>query len=275
MQASKLPKQATNNTQRIQMAQDYITQLQLGENQQAENLLQEINQLHTKPSDQDLYSRVGKLTRELHDSMSSFMNDTRIHMMTNEDMPDARQRLQHVVDLTEQSAHTTMTLIENSNPLLSQMREKATVIQQQLHSYKNKQRVNNTLSNDKPGDTGQERNGSMYLNEEIDAFLHLVSSSSINITKNLNEIMLAQNYQDLTGQVIQRVSTLVQEVENNLLTLLQSDNEKIADEQLDVNIKSKENQNNSGYGPAVPGVSKGDVLHSQEEVDDLLSSLGF
>ena len=275
MQTSKLPKQATNNTQRIQMAQDYITQLQLGENQQAENLLQEINQLNTKPSDQDLYSRVGKLTRDLHDSMSSFMNDTRIHMMTNEDMPDARQRLQHVVDLTEQSAHTTMTLIENSNPLLSQLRERATVLQQQLHSYKNKQRVNNTLSNDKPGDAGQERNGSMYLNEEIDAFLHLVSSSSKNITKNLNEIMLAQNYQDLTGQVIQRVSTLVQEVENNLLILLQSGNEQIATEQLDVNIKSKENKNNRGYGPAVPGVSKGDVLHSQEEVDDLLSSLGF
>ena len=257
MKTSGLAKQATNNAQRIQIAQDYITQLQLGENQQAEILLQEINQLSTNPSDQNLYSRVGKLTRELHDSMSNFMNDARIHMMTNEDMPDARQRLQHVVDLTEQAAHTTMTLIEQSNPLLSQLQQRAAVLQQQLNACKNNQRTDDSI----------------YLNEEISAFLHLVSSSAKNIIKNLNEIMLAQNFQDLTGQVIQRVSTLVQEVENNLLALLQAGDEKTGGKES--NQESKTELNNKGYGPAVPGVTKGDVLHSQEDVDDLLSSLGF
>ena len=257
MQSSRLAKQVTNNTQRIQMAQDYITHLQSGENQQAEILLQEINRLNTKPSDQDMYSRVGQLTRELHDSMSNFMNDTRIHMMTNEDMPDARQRLQHVVDITEQSAHTTMTLIEQSNPILSQLQKRAAVLQQQLHSGQNNQGAGESL----------------YQNEEIDAFLQLVLSSAKNIIKNLNEIMLAQNFQDLTGQVIQRVSTLVQEVENNLLALLQAGDEKTGCKES--NQESKTEPNNKGYGPAVPGVTKGDVLHSQEDVDDLLSSLGF
>ncbi len=133
-----------------------------------------------------------------------------------------------------------------------------------------------------------------FLSEEMTAFLHLVSSSSKKISSDLNEIMMAQNYQDLTGQVIQKVSTLVQEVEKNLLTLLQLGNKLLTDktslnkasgyEQVEVvatNIargdkaEDDQKQNNLGYGPAVPGVSKGDVLHSQEDVDDLLSSLGF
>ncbi len=267
--------------QRIQIAQDYIAQLQLGNESKAEKLLQEINQLSLKDDeessnkitqqkvcrpDEELYSKVGKLTRELHESISSFMGDTRVHMLTNEDMPDARQRLQYVVDLTEESAHKTMTLIEQSNPLLLQMQERANVLQQQLQNH------NNNQCDDKKG------NDPIYLNEEVDAFFHFILSSSKNIVDNLNEVMLAQNYQDLTGQIIQRVSTLVQEVENNLLKLLQtgSDDEKNEGIASDlVNEKIKKERNVNGYGPAIPGTDKNEVLQSQEEVDDLLSSLGF
>jgi len=273
MHSSTVAEQETGqegiNMQKIQIAQDYLAQLQKGDELQADKLLQELNQLSAKqnpqkvlPEDHDFYSSVGELTRKLHDSMSSFMNDTRIHMMTNEDMPDARQRLQHVVELTEKSAHTTITLIEHSNPLLLKMQVKAVMLQQQLNAYKNQ----------------AYKNSQMGLNKEFDAFLQLVELSSKNIIKDLKEIMLAQNYQDLTGQVIQRVSTLVQEVENNLLTLLQTNNENVKDVQMQVDIvsdKKKEEQDNKGHGPAVPGVTKGEVLNSQEEVDDLLSSLGF
>ncbi len=270
MQNSRSVKQGINpeviKAQRIQIAQDYIKQLQMGEEQKAEILLQEINQQNSQSPNQDLYTKVGLLTRELHDSISRFMNDTRIHMMTNEDMPDARQRLQHVVDLTEQSAHTTMTLIEHSNPLLSQMKNRAGILQQQLHADINKQQVN----------------GINHLNEEIEEFLNLVLSSSKNITNDLNEIMLAQNYQDLTGQIIQRVSTLVQEVEDNLLALLQQDNEHMESQKARIELATENNmdeQNNKGHGPAIPGISHGgsgsNIVNSQEEVDDLLSSLGF
>ncbi len=288
MQNTELEQQITqdslDNSLRIDLcikaAQQYITKLQMGKDNQADNLLLELNQLNSntlnsEASNKDLYTKVGKLTRELHDSMSSFMTDTRVHMMTNEDMPDARQRLQHVVELTEQSAHTTMTLIENSNPLLSKMQVKAVILQQKLNSYKDSQQVS----------------VSTFDSKEIDDFLKLVAVTSETVKKDLNEIMLAQNYQDITGQVIQRVSTLVQEVEDNLLSLLQTDHEipaskKSADEHLEAGIqvessseKHKEEQNNKGYGPAIPGTNhsagKSDILNSQVEVDDLLSSLGF
>jgi chemotaxis protein CheZ len=253
MQSSTAVEQKTNNSALIQMAQEYLTQLQNGNEKQAEMVLQDINQLsstvsESDSSEHDLYSRVGELTRKLHDSMSSFMNDTRIHMMTNEDMPDARQRLQHVVELTEKSAHTTISLIEHSNPLLLKMQVKAVMLQQQ----------------------------SSTLNKDLDDFLQLVEHSSKDIINDLKEIMLAQNYQDLTGQVIQRVSTLVQEVENNLLSLLKTSNKETESHAMQIEIvEKKKEKDNKGHGPVVPGVTKGDVLNSQEDVDDLLASLGF
>lgn len=261
----------------IKAAQQYITKLQVGEDSQAENFLQELNQLNSnqlngQASNKDLYTKVGMLTRELHDSMSSFMNDTRIHMMTNEDMPDARQRLQHVVELTEQSAHATMTLIENSSPLLSKMQVKSVILQQKLHGYKDSQQVNT----------------STIINKDIDDFLKLVAVTSETVKKDLNEIMLAQNYQDITGQVIQRVSTLVQEVEDNLLALLQTDHEitgttKSSGAHLEASTQvestTEKYKEEKGYGPAIPGTNhsadNSDIVNSQEEVDDLLSSLGF
>ena len=299
MQGADMLKQVDSNTQLIEMVQDYAVLFKQGEDKQAEYVLNEICALNAKASlnysgygnditdspdnlqaktlqtDHGLYCQVGKLTRELHDSINDFVNDSRMQMMTSEDMPDARQRLKHVIELTEQSAHKTMSLIEHSNPLLSTMQKRVSVLQQQLQDSKSNENLN-------------------FLSEEIDAFLHLVSSSSKKISSDMNEIMLAQNYQDLTGQVIQKVSTLVQEVEKNLLTLLQLGNKLLTDktslnkasgyEQVEVvatNIargdkaEDDQKQNNLGYGPAVPGVSKGDVLQSQEDVDDLLSSLGF
>ncbi len=272
MQNMKMEQQSVDTNLCIDMAQQYIKALQMADEQQAENLLHKLYQLNNSEYDQGLYTKVGRLTRQLHDSMSNFMDGTRIQMMTSEDMPDARARLQHVVDLTEESAHKTISLIEKSNPLLSKMQVKAVILQQKLRSYHDGQKNSDIASN----------------NEEIDTFLELVSASSETVKNDLNEIMLAQNYQDLTGQVIQRVSTLVQEVENNLLTLLQTDNDlsntQLADGEktqhvVAVNIETEDEKENKGYGPAVPGVKhggkQGDVLNSQEEVDDLLSSLGF
>lgn len=267
----------------VAMVQDYARLLNAGEGRQAKYILQDICQFSDKTksvyadverekishTDEELYSKVGKLTRELHESINNFMSDDSLAVMTNESMPDARQRLTYVVELTEQSAHKTMTLIEHSNPLIRVMGERAGVL---LKQYTNTEQ-------DNPG----------FLQEEIKAFLHLSASTAKSVTGDLNEIMLAQNYQDLTGQVINRVSTLVQDVENNLLTLLRlsdqtQSNQTPLDKTMSLNPESKiklntdfkkEETNNKGFGPAVPGTDKGDVVQSQEDVDDLLSSLGF
>jgi len=246
----------------IQKAQDYIAQLQSGDDEQAKNTIFEIYQLNIKENEQGLYHKVGKLTRELHDSINGFMTDSRMQLMTSKEMPDARQRLNYVVELTEQSAHKTMTLIEHSNPLVMLLQERACAMQKQLTNHNNNQ---------------QGIDAPELLIKELDAFVQLVQSITKKITNDLNEIMLAQDFQDLTGQVIQRVSKLVQEVEQSLVSVLNMDGEplKPVTTNNNVDLQNKEQHSNKGHGPAVPGTGATDVLQTQDDVDDLLSSLGF
>ena len=88
----------------------------------------------------------------------------------------------------------------------------------------------------------------------------------------LNTILLAQDYQDLTGQMIQKVITLVAEVEEKLLTFLKN----FTDEEKSI-TKDDAQQGLTPQGPALESVKEQteNVASSQDEVDDLLASLGF
>lgn len=93
--------------------------------------------------------------------------------------------------------------------------------------------------------------------------------------------MLAQDYQDLTGQVIKRVTALVTEVESNLLklVLMASQVDRFAgiehDHQQLRAEKDEEKHPTRGEGPQIHADKREDVVSGQDDVDDLLSSLGF
>ncbi len=116
---------------------------------------------------------------------------------------------------------------------------------------------------------------------EISGFLSLTSDNANEINANLSEVMMAQEFQDLTGQILRRVISMVQEVEDNLVDLIRvsggssSDTtESGSDEIIQANASMEDLE--QGMGPAVPGTA--DTVGSvsgQDEVDDLLSSLGF
>jgi chemotaxis protein CheZ len=84
-------------------------------------------------------------------------------------------------------------------------------------------------------------------------------------------VLLAQGYQDITGQVIRKVIDLVNDVESKLVQLIRLSGQRKNDEQQ----ASGSVPDISPQGPVVPGVDKGDVVNGQDDVDDLLSSLGF
>jgi chemotaxis protein CheZ len=86
---------------------------------------------------------------------------------------------------------------------------------------------------------------------------------------NLNDVLMAQDFQDLTGQIITRVITLVEEVEGNLVELIRLTGDRFAKP-----VEDKE-ADTVAEGPHVPGVGNKDVVANQDDVDDLLSSLGF
>ncbi len=266
MSADNLARQADGQTQQIALANTYIEQLQRGDSEGAQATLASINRLHgvdaCGDTDSELFQQVGKLTRELHDSMNSFMQDSDMLNLMQEDMPDARQRLNHVIEITEQSAHDTMASIEHSTPLLTVLQQRAGELQQQLQNWCSAQQQQADVD-----DLG-------YLSDELDAFLQRVADDSRKVAGDLNTIMMAQGYQDLSGQIIQRVITLVQQVEENLVALLQL-GAQATQQHPHKSAPTQTEGDRIGHGPAVPGVSTGERCNSQDEVDDLLSTLGF
>ena len=110
----------------------------------------------------------------------------------------------------------------------------------------------------------------------IDTFFVTLNTDAGAMYDNLSEILLAQDFQDLTGQVIQKVTTLVKEVEEHLLSLVvmasHVDQMTGTVHELEEREKISAEQ---GVGPQIKAEEREDVVSGQDDVDDLLSSLGF
>ena len=104
--------------------------------------------------------------------------------------------------------------------------------------------------------------------KEVEKFLPAARSDSELIRRNLADVLLAQGYQDLTGQIIRSVMKLVEELEAALGSLAQLSGDV-------VEHATMGETPGSSQGPVVPGVSKGDVASGQTDVDALLSGLGM
>ena len=98
------------------------------------------------------------------------------------------------------------------------------------------------------------------------AHLHDTPKQTKEVNAYLVDIMMAQDFQDLTGQVIKKIIQLTQEMEQQLLALL-----------LENAPAAVRAEINSGLlnGPVVNAAGRSDVVTSQDQVDDLLESLGF
>ena len=82
----------------------------------------------------------------------------------------------------------------------------------------------------------------------------------------LTEIMIAQDIHDVTGQVINRLSSLVQKMEGEMVNVLI---ETVPSERRQrINPSDLE-------GPQVNTAGRTDVATDQIQVDDLFESLGF
>lgn len=232
-------------------AKELVSQLELGDIKQADIIINEI----CKTRENDLFQEIGKLTRDLHETINEFAGDSRLNDITNKEMTDARQDLNHVIGLTEQAANQTLTAVEHSMPLLDMLSERAVYLKELLQTQ-----VNGSEEDNEPG----------FIVAELDAYFDMVVVEMKTINKDMNTVLMAQSYQDITGQIIQRVSKMVHDVEKSLIGILQINSHHIRDDdQIDAA------KNNAGHGPAVPGVNDGDVMNNQDDVDDLLSTLGF
>ncbi|GGO67463.1 protein phosphatase CheZ [Bowmanella pacifica] len=238
----------------LEDARQLVALLEQGDNQGAAQLLESI----TMADSMELFAEVGKLTRQLHDSLNNFQLDARIADLAQEDIPDAQSRLNYVIETTEEAANRTMDAVENSMPIAERLNA----------------RINEILPEWKKLMTRQLQLGEFKaLCHDMDKFLDEASGDSAKLNELLTEVLMAQGYQDLTGQVIRKVIDLVKEVEDSLVHMLTVFGEPEVDEE--TKQAQKEANKEMAEGPIIDAASRDDVVTGQDDVDDLLSSLGF
>lgn len=244
-------------------ARELVDSLEKGNFGVAVQLINELN----KVRDRGLYHEVGKLTRELHNAIVNFQIDPRMpHAQELSQIADATERLNYVVTMTERAANRTMDLVEQSAPLVNELSDEAQSLSVEWGRFMRRE-----ISAD----------GFRELAKRIELFLARSELDSGKLSGHLNDILLAQDYQDLTGQVIKRVTQLVTEVESNLLKLMlmASQVDRFAGIQHDhVQLRSEQEKSKEpsrGEGPQIHADKRDDVASNQDDVDDLLSSLGF
>jgi len=201
--------------------------------------------------EQDLLGSVVKITRELHHAVKDINADDRLARVASSDIPDACQRLDYVVKMTEEAAHKTLDLVDHS-------KEQTDLIKKAMARV-SAARVRVFASNNAEADVNN-------LLEAISSMEASVNVGTGHLRANLTDLAQIQEYQDLTGQIIKRVIRVVRDVEDGLIVLLRSTGSAMKAGHISMPSEEKLE------GPAVPGLS---VSSSQQDADALLAELGF
>jgi chemotaxis protein CheZ len=242
---------STNKEIQLDAARALLTALESDDDSAAQKQLAILTQSH----ESQLFQEVGKLTRELHEALSNFNIDSRLVDLAENDIPNTRDRLNYVITTTEDAAHKTLSHIDQTLPLAQELRQTAEKIDESWQRFRNKEMTADEFR---------------QLVKEIEAYLPAVKSHADEVHANLSEMMLAQGFQDLTGQVIRQVISLVEEVEDSLVQLV-----KVAGKHQQESKPKKETDPIKAEGPQINAKDNPDVVNDQDDVDDLLSSLGF
>ncbi len=240
----------------INRAKELVASAEQGDDEQVKKILDELSAM----KETSLFQELGKLTREIHDAFKDFRSDSRINELAESDIPDARERLHYVITMTQQAADTTMTQVECAIPLCENITQGTTELLDGWDRFTQRKMAAEEFR---------------QLSKTLKDFLLSANKDSKSLMHNLNEVLLAQSYQDITGQIIYKVINLVEDVEKSLVNLIKLSSEHLGVE-ADPGKSSKKQDKSSLDGPVVPGVAdEKETLSGQDEVDDLLSSLGF
>jgi chemotaxis protein CheZ len=193
---------------------------------------------------------VGHLTRQLHDTLVELGYDRHLQDVAAAALPDARQRIAYVVTLTEQAASRSLNAVELATPIQERLASDA---QSLGASWARVFRGESDVSQFKA------------LAESTREYLRGVPAQAETTRGHLREVMMAQEFQDLTGQVLKRITDLANNLENQLLKLL-----------VENSPTPVKNSDALGLlnGPQINGAAP-DAVANQAQVDELLESLGF
>ncbi|WP_034931547.1 protein phosphatase CheZ [Candidatus Accumulibacter vicinus] len=198
-----------------------------------------------------VFQRIGQMARQLHDTLGELGYHELIENAVTA-IPDTKDRLNYVVNLTEQAACRVLNATDLANPLQEELETASAKLATKWDAlFANRMGVEEFRR----------------LAEETRSFLKQGLPQKTGATKaQLLEIMMAQDFQDLTGQVIKKIIHVAQELESQLMGVLI---ETLPGERRTDSVMSLLN------GPVINAEGRGDVVATQQQVDDLLGSLGF
>ena len=195
-------------------------------------------------------NKIGHLTRSLHDSLRELGYDKNLERAAAT-IPDARDRLNYVAVMTQKAAEKVLNATDLAQPVV----EKIEIESQRL--AKDWQKLL-----DKQLDVEQFKS----LVKQTHAFLVDVPKQTKATNGYLMEIMMAQDFQDLTGQVIKKIVDVTQQMEKQLVELLVEYPPSTANPDAYLGLLN---------GPVINAAGRTDVVTSQDQVDELLEGLGF
>jgi chemotaxis protein CheZ len=206
-------------------------------------------QPETKPvaAANDVFLQLGTITRLLHDSLRQLGVMPKLQV-ASEGLPDARSRLLYVANKTAEAATKVLNLVDQAKAEQAAMAQATRDMARAITADPVKAVASGAVFN----------------------FVQDIEERTARIDTHLTDIMLAQDFHDLTSQVVAKVVKLAGELEDSLVKLLVQVVPEEHREKVDTNTLHSALQ-----GPVVNPEGRTDVVNNQGEVDDLLASLGF
>jgi chemotaxis protein CheZ len=203
-------------------------------------------------SHEEVLSRVGHMTRTLHDSLRGLGLDKLVEKAAS-DIPDARDRLDYVARLSEQAAKRVLDATDAAGPLQDAIESRSADIRSSWQALVD-------------GGDSTKAEDWKALAERTMAAMAETERAATSTRAELMNIMLAQDFQDLTGQVIGKITSIAQDLEKQLVQVLIDFAPSEIKRELDNSLLN---------GPQIKPEGNVEVVANQGQVDDLLDSLGF
>ena len=205
--------------------------------------------MSSEPASANVHYKIGVLTRQLHNSLNELGYADRLRGSMGE-LPDAQSRLSYIARLTGEAEEKVLGQVEVTQNQQDALAERTRAMRAEL--------IKDPVAAVAKG--------------RVMNYLQEVEEGTQQTNSHLTEIMMAQDFHDLTGQVIARVVALAADLESQLLELLIQTSPEIAQAPV---LAPAETAQPKLAGPVVDPENTADVVTSQSQVDDLLASLGF
>ena len=195
----------------------------------------------------DMFRQLGSITRQLHEALKELGYTDKLKG-TVDQLPDAQSRLSYIARLTGEAAEKVLNHVDEGKAEQAKIAERG-------------RQLADTISR-VPG-------LARAMPELLEWSKDIVDLSGKSDAR-LTDIMMAQDFHDLTGQVIGRVVQLAGTIEEQLLSLLLQSAPGGQPGQDHAIVEQP-----ALAGPVVDPEGRTDVVSDQKQVDDLLASLGF